>query len=536
MGGAAGDPNIRIKRFILARAACKHPLLPPRMPHLQAHFLESQCVGRLRMSVETAARAGAWSALDILLRQGVQFVVTIILARLLTPEDFGLIALLAFFTSLSITFVQGGLSMALVQRHDTTHEEESAVFWCNLAASIAFGGILVVIAPLVARFYGEPLLRPLMFVAAAQVVLSALGAVQTALLTRSLRFDQLTKTGIVSSLASGAAGVVSAMAGLGVWALAIQMLVLAVVGSATLWWVSDWRPAVRVRLSSVRHLFKFGVFVSLSSVLEVLYQNGFALIIGKLYGVRDLGLFNRAANLQGLPTNIISAIISRVALPLFAARADDPEALRRGFRMSLSFAMILSLPVMAGLALLPDLIILTLFGEQWLPAAPLVTILAIGGMLMPMHTINIQVVLAQGNSRLFLKLEIQKKAVGIACLTIGSFFGIEGIAYGVLVFSPIALFLNARPNHASINYGALQQLRSVWDVILATLFMSLGVHSIQRWIELSPLLELMLLSLSGAVLYFAFGLLLRLDSFSDARQITKSLSRRSRAAGFPGEA
>ncbi|HEX8412646.1 MAG TPA: oligosaccharide flippase family protein, partial [Sphingomicrobium sp.] len=158
------------------------------------------------MSVERATRAGAWSALDIVLRQGVQFVVSIILARLLSPADFGLMALLTFFTSLSITFVQGGLSMALVQRQDTTREEESAVFWINLAASTVFGVLLVLIAPFLAKFYGEPMLRPLLFVAAAQVVLSALGAVQTALLTRTLRFDQLTKTGIVSSLVSGGLG------------------------------------------------------------------------------------------------------------------------------------------------------------------------------------------------------------------------------------------------------------------------------------------------------------------------------------------
>jgi O-antigen/teichoic acid export membrane protein len=141
------------------------------------------------MSVERATRAGAWSALDIILRQGVQFVVSIVLARLLSPADFGLMALLTFFTSLSITFVQGGLSMALVQRQDTSLEEESAVFWINLAASTVFGALLVLIAPFLATFYGEPMLRPLLVVAAAQVVLSALGAVQTALLTRTLRFD-----------------------------------------------------------------------------------------------------------------------------------------------------------------------------------------------------------------------------------------------------------------------------------------------------------------------------------------------------------
>ena len=483
------------------------------------------------MSVERATRAGAWSALDIVLRQGVQFVVSIVLARLLSPADFGLMALLTFFTSLSVTFVQGGLSMALVQRQDTTREEETAVFWINLAASTVFGVLLVLIAPFLAKFYGEPMLRPLLFVAAAQVVLSALGAVQTALLTRTLRFDQLTKTGMVSSLISGGLGVASALAGWGVWALAIQVVAMAGISSVSLWWVSDWRPAMRFRISAVRHLFSFGVFVSLSSVLEVLFANGFALVIGKLYGVRDLGILNRAHGVQALPTGVISSIISRTALPLFAARASDPGALQRGFKMSLSLAMLLSLPMMAGLALLPDLIILILFGEKWMPSAPLLSIIALAGMLMPLHVLNLQVLLAQGNSRLFFKLDIYKKIVGVLCLGFGSFYGIYGIAYASLLFSPIAFIINAAPAERSIGWGALKQLWGVRGIIFATVVMSCTVLAAKGRMDSLPIVELTALSALGVVTYLGVGFLFRMPSFLEAHSMASLLLKRSSSAG-----
>jgi O-antigen/teichoic acid export membrane protein len=373
------------------------------------------------------------------------------------------------------------------------------------------------------------MLRPLLVVAAAQVVLSALGAVQTALLTRTLRFDQLTKTGIVSSLVSGGLGVAFALAGWGVWSLAVQVLAMAAIGSLSLWLVSDWRPALRFRISAIRHLFGFGVFVSLSSLLEVLFSNGFALVVGKLYGVRDLGILNRAHGVQALPTGIISAIISRTALPLFAARASDPEALKRGFKMSLSLAMLLSLPMMAGLALLPDLVILILFGEKWMPSAPLLGIIALAGMLMPLHVLNIQLLLAQGNSRAFFKLDIYKKIAGILCLGVGSYYGIYGIAYASLLFSPIAFIINAAPAERSIGYGALKQLWGLRGTFFATFLMSCAVLAAKGRMGIPPILELAALSALGLAVYLGAGFLLKLPSFLEAHSMAALLLKRSPA-------
>lgn len=477
------------------------------------------------MSVAKATSAGLWSAADIVLRQLVGFIASVILARLLAPEDFGLIALLGFFTSLSIVFVQGGLTLALVQRQETTAEQENAVFWSNLCAGILFALILIAIAPVVARFYGYPLMNPLMYVAAAQVVLSSLGAVQTALLTRNLQFQTLTKTGIVSSLASGAAAVAAAFAGWGVWALAVQILVQSAVASAALWWVSAWRPRWTVRFSSIHDLARFGVNISLSSILEVLYSNGIVLLIGKFYGARDLGFLARATSIQGLPTGIISQIIARTALPLFAARADDKDALLRGFRMAVRLSMLLSLPLMAGLAMLSHLVIFVLLGEKWLPAAPVLTVVALSGTLLPLQVLNLQLLLARGDSKAFLRLEIRKKIAGIACYGIGCFYGIMGVAYASVAFSILAYLINVRPTKADFDYGAIEQLKDILGIILVTMLMSASVLFLNEFVGLSPMPKLVILTLAGGTVYIMAGLMLRLRAFQDTLQLALSVIR-----------
>lgn len=475
------------------------------------------------MSVEKAAKAGAWSALDIVLRQGVGFGVSIVLARLLAPEDFGLMAMLSLFSSLSIALVQGGLTLALVQRQNTTHEEESTVFWCNLIAAVLFALVIVAIAPAVARFYGYPALRGLMLVAAAQVVISSIGAVHSAILTRNLQFDRLAATGVISALLSGAAGIAAAIAGWGVWALAVQLLVLAAFSNAALWLVSDWRPMPSFRLRSIGDLYRFGLGISLSSTLEVLYSQGFALLVGKLHGAYDLGLFNRAMSTQALPGTIFSAIISRVSLPLFSARKDEPEALQRGLRMALSLAMFLSLPVVAGLAILSDLILLCLFGEQWVPAARILTILALAGALLPFHVLNLQLLLALGRAGEFLHIEIKKKVVGVALVVAGSIFGIEGLAYALALGNIPVLMLNSAPTKRLIGYGTSAQLRDTTGVISAAAFMSVVVYGASLYVDLQPWAQLGFLTILGAMAYLGFCMVFRLRGFREAYELGKGL-------------
>ncbi len=478
------------------------------------------------MSVAKATSAGAWSALDIVLRQVVQFGVSVLLARLLSPDDFGIIAIIGFFSSLSIVFVQGGLTLALVQRTETTHDQENAVFWTNLCAGVLFALLIIVVAPTVASFYEYPVLSALMYVAAAQVVLSAFGAVHTALLTRSLRFDLLTRTGILSSLSSAAAATWAALAGWGVWALAVQLIVTALVGTIALWWVSDWRPTWRTRFGTIRNLYRFGFHLSVSSILEVLHAHGFTLVIAKIYGPTELGYLARAANTQSLPTGIISQIIARTALPLLSARADDRDALLRGFRAAVSLAMLLSVPLMAGLAVLSDLVIFVVFGEKWMPAAPVLKLLAISGIVAPLHVLNLQLLLAVGDSRSYLKLEIYKKIASVACIGVGCFFGIIGVAYSILLLTLISFVINARPAEASIGYGPVRQLIDLRGIAAAALFMSAGVYGLKSVIVLPPLPLLAVLVAAGGLLYLAFGLAFRVRAFSEALALVADVLHR----------
>lgn len=463
----------------------------------------------------TAARATAWSAVDLIARQGVQFIVVIILARLLAPEDFGIIALLAFFTSLSIAFVQGGLSIAIIQRQQTSADEESAIFWWNLAGSILLGVGIILAGPALAAFFEQPVLQPLAFVAAAQLVLSAAGAVHTALLTRDMRFDLLTKAGLVAAVGSGAIAVITAFTGLGVWSLALQIVSLALLNTTALWLALAWRPTFHFQFATIRGLFGFGAWVSVGNVMEAFYTNGIALLIGKLHGVRDLGFYNQASATQMLPSSALTAIVGRVSLPLLASNQHDPVAMRASLRLAIRCVMVINLPAMVGLAMLSDLVILVLFGARWLPAAPILTILALGGILYPLHVINVQYVLARGQTATFVKNEIIKKTLGIICVVVGSLFGIVGLAWSQVVYSALGLLVNAGPARRELDYGPLRQLSDLGVIAAVTLFMAGVVYLLRTSLSAGPLVALAVCTLCGAAAFAIVGWVSRSSVFRD---------------------
>lgn len=464
-----------------------------------------------------------WSAIDIVVRQSMTFGISVALARLLTPSDFGAVALLAFFSGLSVVFVQSGLATALIQRQDIGFAEENAVFWANMAMAGTLAAIVVLSSPVIARFYGIPVLQPLLLVAAAQIVISALCSVHISLVNRDLRFDITTKVGLISSACSGLAALASALAGWGVWALALQILVAAAATTVAFWVISDWRPSWKIDLRPLGPLWRFGAYLSLSGVLEVIYAQGFALLVGKLHGIHELGLFNRASTTQALPGGILSAIIGRVALPLFSSRTGDAEALTKGLRISLRLALLGSVPLVVGLALTADLVMVCLFGVQWIKAAPILRILAFAGVFLPFHVLNLQMLLALGRSGEFLHLEIQKKVIGIAGAVIGSLFGIEGLAYALVFGSVASLVLNARPIGRLIGYPLGRQLLDVADIALATGLMSLCVLFASSRLRLDPWTTLITLVAAGGLVYVMCIVLLPTPSFREARQIARDM-------------
>lgn len=469
-----------------------------------------------------AIKAGLWSTLDLSLRQGLQFVVSVVLARLLTPADFGVIAIMSFFTSLSTVFVQGGFATALIQRSVVTHEEESAIFWFGVIASGVAALLLSLGSGAIARFYGQPLLAPLMIVAGVQIVAAALGSVHGALLARALRFDLTMISGVIASVVAGIVGIVAASGGWGVWALAAQTLTATSITTVSLWLLFPWRPAIRFRVAVLRPLLGFGSWLSFSSVLDIVYSQGSGLLVGKLYGVRDLGLYNRASNTQQLPANVLSSVIGRVTLPLFAARAGEPEAVRRGLRTAIGLVMLVNVPAMIGLALLAEPVVVTLFGEQWRPAAPILSILALSGILYPVHVLNLQTLLAFGGSARFFRIEVSKKLVGIAFVMIGATFGIHGLAWAQVALSVVALHLNAAPIGERVGYGTLDQLCDLAPLSIPTLAMAGTVLALRSLLP-SGIATLGFLILAGALAYVGICLTLRLRMLGDAVSVLGSI-------------
>lgn len=471
-----------------------------------------------------------WSAIDIAGRQASTLLVSVILARLLTPADFGAVAISTFFAMIAIAVVQQSLSTAVVQRQDATHQDVSSIFWWNLIASLAIALALIAVRYPIARYFALPVLAPLIVAAAAQLFLASFGTVPAALLGRQLRFDAIAKAGIPATIVSGLIGIALAYRGAGAWALAVQLVSSAALSSFGYWVLSGWRPTPVLRASGLPDAIRFARWIALSAGLEVLYTQGFALVLGKLYGPRDLGLYGRAASAQQVPANAATNIISRVAFPLFSLRRGDPDALKRGLLMANRVAMVIMMPAMVGLALTADITIRVLFGSQWDEAAPVLAILAWAGLLFPLSANNLQLLLASGRSDMFFRVEVAKKLVGVILVVFGSFFGIIGLAWSQLVFSVIALLINMWPSARYFGCGLGAQLKDLAGTGMATAIMGACVLAFRATTHLPPFAELAGAIAVGITAYALANILMRVRAFTEFLNVVPLLRRQGETA------
>ena len=467
-----------------------------------------------------ALSATLWSGADILMRQGLQFGISIALARLLSPEEFGTIALLYLFTGIASAFVDSGFSSALIQRQDITHTDESTVFWFNLAIGALVTLSLWTAAPLIAGFFVLPVLLPLTGLLALNIFLSALGSIHGTLLTKHLNFRVQMKIGAFTSLISGAISITMACYGYGVWALAAQTVVATSLGTLLLWCISPWRPALVFSKKSVRELFGFGGYMLASSLLDIIYNRSYTILIGHFFGVRELGFYNRADGTKQLPVGVLTNILSRVALPIFSKAAQDKAQLRRGVQLALRGMMLINVPLMLGIAATAEPLVLTLFGTQWLPAVPFLQVLSLGAVLWPLHVINLNVLMAQGHSHLFFRLEVIKKILGTALLVAGTFYGVMGIAWGQVIFGVLAFVINAYYSQRFLDYGVFSQTRDFLATLTISVVMALAVYwaSTQTYLLPMPLLapvQLILLIVLGLIIFIGFAFLFRLTALRD---------------------
>jgi teichuronic acid exporter len=482
---------------------------------------------------QRSVSAVAWSAGEAFSRQGVQLIIQIVLARLLAPELFGVIAMLSLFIGLAGCFCEGGFSSALIQKQELSAEDTSSVFYFNVLMGIGAALLFWVAASWIAAFYHTPVLRPLTRLMGLNVLIGTLGAVHQALLVKDLDFRCLMRISLVSATISGTIAITLAWRGWGVWSLAIQTLISTGVSTALLWWWRPWRPALAFRLKALRSLFRFGSYLFLSGVLDLAYTRAYSLIIGRFYSAGDLGLYSRADATQQMPASLLSSVVTRVSFPMFAAVSHDRELLRRALRKVLASIMLLNVPAMVGMMVVARPLILTTFGPNWGGCVPYLQILCLAGTLWPLHVLNLTALNALGRSELFFRLEVIKKAIGI-CIVVGTcLISIRAMAWGMVFFSIVAVVINTHYTGVILDYPLKGQLRDVFPCALPAGAMVACVWPFSLLSATSPAALLGLQISVGCIVYLALCMVLRIESFQYALRELKLGLRASRVSPRP---
>jgi teichuronic acid exporter len=445
----------------------------------------------------------------------VRFVFGIFLARVLFPEQFGLIGMLTVFMAVAMSLVDGGFWAALIQRREITTADTCSIFYFNITVGALAAGLLCWIAPWIAEFYGQPILTPLMRVLSLVILVDSFGQIHGTILTKQIDFKAPNKISLFSSFLSGLVGVTLALAGFGVWSLAIQQVAGAIFRTGLLWCYSSWRPALIFRFNALNGLFRFGSRMLLSALLVRFFDNLYSLVIGKFFSATDLGFFSRARVLQELPSQALSEMVGLVTIPAFATIQNEPDRIRRGLKKALTSLGLLNFPMMIGVGVVARPLVLVLLTEKWAPCISYLQLLCICGLLFPLEPTNMNVLIALGRSDLFLRIEVIKKLLVVLNILITWRYGITAMIYGIIVISFINYFLSSWYNGMLIGYAPLDQLRDLLPYLIMSLLMGAAVYGV-GCLPFSRDWLLLLVQVSiGAIVYFSLCRCSRLEAFME---------------------
>ena len=461
--------------------------------------------------------------------QGVSFIVSIVLARLLEPSVYGTIALVTVFTTILQVFVDSGLGTALIQKKDADDLDFSSVFYFNFTACLVLYFGMFVSAPYIAKFYGDETLVPVIKVISLTLVISGVKNIQQAYVSRNMLFKRFFFSTIGGTIASAFVGIFMAYIGMGVWALVAQQLSNATIDTIILWVTVKWKPKRMFSWKRVKELISYGWKLLVSALLETVYNNLRNLVIGKLYSSADLAYYNQGDKFPKLIVTNINTSIDSVLLPTMASAQDDSARVKNMTRRAIKTSTYIMAPLMIGLAFCANTIVELVLTEKWLPCVPFLQIFCITYMFYPVHTANLNAIKAMGKSDIFLKLEIIKKIVGMALLLSTMWFGVMAMAYSLLVSCVLNQIINSWPNKKLLNYGYLEQLKDILPGILLALFMGICVYFVS-FLPISIYLILVIQVVLGATIYIGISAILKLDAFeylwNTVKEIVEKKKRR----------
>lgn len=454
--------------------------------------------------------------------QIVTFIVSVFLARILSPEDYGKIALITVFTVILQVFVDSGLGTALIQKKNADDLDFSSVFYFNLVICILLYLGMFIAAPLIAKFYNDISLTPVIRVISITILISGVKGIQQSYVSRNMLFKRFFYATIGGTIFSAFFGISLAYLGCGIWALVAQQLLNTIIDTLILWITVKWRPKRMFSWTRLKGLLSFGWKLLASTLLDTVYTNIRSLVIGKMYSSSDLAFYNQGEKFPSVIVNNINASISSVLLPTLANEQDNCERVKNMTRRAIKTSTYIMAPLMMGLLFCAEPLTRLILTEKWLPCVPFLQIFCITYMFYPIHTANLNAIQAMGRSDLFLKLEIAKKVVGIILLISTMWFGVMAMAYSLLISALTSMLINSWPNKELLNYSFKEQMLDIFPSIIIAFVMGLVVSIISLF-DFSTVLTLTIQIPLGAVIYIFESKLFHLDSFEYLLGILKSL-------------
>ena len=444
-----------------------------------------------------------WSFIDSIANQGISFIVGIILARLLSPKEVGLIGMLTIVIAISQSFIDSGFRQALIRKQNCTPEDYSTVFYFNIVVGVFFYILLFACANSIGNFFHEPILKQLVRVLGLALIINSFTIIQSTLLTKRIDFKLQAKISVIASFVSGIISIYMAYTGWGVWSLVALTLLKYAINSLLLWCWNKWKPIFVFSRKSFKELFSFGSKLLVSGLIDTIYRNVYYVIIGKYFAAVELGYYTRAEQFQSLPSANLQSIIGRVSYPVLSTIQDDIPRLRETYKKIIRSTMLITFVLMLGMAAIAKPMILTLIGEKWEPCVIYLQMLCFAGMLYPLHALNLNMLNIQGRSDLFLRLEIIKKVLAIPVIVITVFFGIKAMISGMILLSLIAYYLNSYWSGRLIGYSFLEQIKDILPSFMIAAVMSIVVFIEGMFIKMTPLSMLIVQLTTGAVLTFS---------------------------------
>lgn len=444
--------------------------------------------------------------------QIVSFIVSIIIARIVGPSAYGIVAIVNVFTNILFVFVDSGLGNSLIQKKDSDDLDFSTVFLTNIFICVILYFILFLVAPFIASFYSNGDLISITRVAGLTLLLSSVKNVQQAYVSKYLLFRKFFFATLIGTILSAIFGVTLALLGFGVWALVLSGLINNFVDTVVLWTSVKWRPNITFSFGRLKRLLSFGSRILLANLLQVFYSNIYDLFIGKRYSSSDLAYFNKGRQLPNLLVNSVDDSINSVLLPILSYKQEDVPAIRRMTKRALKINVYIMTPIMVGLFAVSEPLVRVLLGVEWMPMVPFLRIFSLIQVFRPFATSNLSAMKALGRSDLFFKLEIVKDAVGISILLLSLKYGPFGIAVGLLITTILTQIINSTPNKWLIGYSFLNQICDTLPIMLLSIIMGGLVYLILLF-RFNDIVTVILQCLTGAAVYVSLSMIFKVDSF-----------------------